>query len=337
MNIKTIPTTMNVFPFLIIGIFITALSFMASVRIIYQCNPSREIDDVPPVYNSNEFIRKEPLAVSAPPYVLDTTSDKDDDDVCNIRKFREKSGLFAIITGIEHSGTTITSSLVMNAPNLYGAFESGMLLFEPSRESINNTEPMFYKGFSASVSRHFWGLSEIHREELFVKARCPAEQYNLLRRNSPIYNVHNTSWIVDKTPAYYHKLFSIMQRTPGVPVVVTQKEDESVIRSLKKRGAKEFDIKRRLANFHREIKLCKSNFPEHIYVLNHTTFTTHPNKIMTELFAFLGLIWDPSYLTNEALNQKGKLIGRPPIPGFDQERSSCLDCNKSQPYAIPKK
>jgi len=280
-----------------------------------------------PIYNSNGFIKQEPLAVSAPSYVLDT--------VCNLRQFREKSGLFAIITGIEHSGTTITASLVMNAPNLYGAFETGLLLSDTPSGFQHLSEPFFYKGLTAPTKNHFWGLTNEQREELLL-ARCPAEQYHLLRRHSPIYHVHNTSWIVDKTPAYYHQLFSIMQRTPGVPVIVTQKEDDAVIRSLQKRGAKKVDIQRRLINFHRELTLCQSNFPERLYVLNHTTLTTSPNTVMTELFAFLGLLWDPSYLTNAALNQKGKLLGRPSIPAFDQARSACVDCKKSIPYAIPK-
>jgi len=291
-----------------------------------------------PVDNRNGFIKQEPLAVAAPSYVLDTTTsdqEEEDDEVCNLRKFREKSGLFAIITGIEHSGTTITSSLVMNVPNLYGAFETGLLLSDTPSGFQNVTPPFFYKALTAPKKHHFWGLTHEQREEL-LHAHCPAEQYQLLRRHSPIYHVHNTSWIVDKTPAYTNQLFSIMQRTPGVPVIVTQKEDAAVIRSLQKRGAGKGSIQRRLVNFHRELTLCQSNFPARLYVLNHTTFTTSPNTVMTELFAFLGLLWDPSYLTNAAFNQKGKLLGRPPIPGFDQERSACVECKKSVPYATPK-
>merc|ERR1712107_619483 len=99
------------------------------------------------------------------------------------------------------------------------------------------------------------------------------------------------SWIIDKTPAYYHNLFSIMQRTPGVPVIVTKKEDKAVRHSLRKRGASHSEIERRLLNFHRELDLCRTNFPERLFVLDHTEFTRYPNKVMTDLFVFLGLKW----------------------------------------------
>jgi len=51
------------------------------------------------------------------------------DDICKAAEinFRSASGVFAIITGLEHSGTTITSSLIMSAPNLFGVFECSLL------------------------------------------------------------------------------------------------------------------------------------------------------------------------------------------------------------------
>lgn len=42
---------------------------------------------------------------------------------------------------------------------------------------------------------------------------------------------------------------------------------------------------------------------------------------MNELFEYLGLLWDPSYLTNNAFNEKGKLFGRDPVPSFNSTRS----------------
>jgi hypothetical protein len=323
--------------------------FLFIIRTVFICialATTTQIADATPINNSSDNSTQQ-LPVSAPPYILNDDplirkSTNKEDDICHLHNFRQKSGLFAIITGIEHSGTTMTSSLVMNAPNLYGAFESGMMLFDDTTkhyvndmDRMNKTkESLFYKGLTAPVTNHFWGLSDGHRDEIFEKARCPVEQYNILRKHSPIYKSQKTeeSWIIDKTPAYYHNLFSIMQRTPGVPVIVTKKEDEAVRHSLQKRGASNSEIERRLSNFHRELDLCRTNFPERLFVLDHTEFTRYPNKVMTDLFAFLGLKWDPSYLSNEALNKKGKVIGRPKIPGFDQERSACLDCPTTNPY-----
>ena len=48
-----------------------------------------------------------------------------------------------------------------------------------------------------------------------------------------------------------------MQRTPKVPVIFTQKDDESVIRSLRKRGAGEVDTAERLRILHHQVELSK--------------------------------------------------------------------------------
>ena len=67
-------------------------------------------------------------------------------------------------------------------------------------------------------------------------------------------------------------------------------------------------------------------FPKDYFVLNYTSLIEDPNKNMDMLFSFLRLRWDPSYLTNHNFNQKGKLFGRPPSPGFNTTRAQCHDC-----------
>jgi len=53
----------------------------------------------------------------------------DTEDTCVKAKedFRDASKLFAIVTGLWHSGTTMLSELVMSAPGVYGGFECGIL------------------------------------------------------------------------------------------------------------------------------------------------------------------------------------------------------------------
>lgn len=248
-------------------------------------------------------------------------------DLCNPSEFQKKSGLFCIITGIEHSGTTMTSSLVMNAPNLYGAFELGILMAKTPRDF---REGFFFDGITKPTTSHFWGLTE-HQREQMQAASCVAEQYNIVRKYSPIYEALNTSWLVDKTPAYYRDLYAIMQRTPKIPFVVTQKNDDSIRKSLTKRNTGRRQIEKMLKNFHRQLNLAKKHFPERLFVLNYTSFEKDPNRNMNELFSFLGLRWDPSYLSNHPFNEKGKLFGTPPVPAFNSSRSDCDDC-VTDPY-----
>ena len=323
-NPKTIALVLVII--IVTAITLRGLMVMSSMLWNFQLEPSISFHEPLPLL----------LPLSPLPFIITNSSSrrsnsKEEDDF----DFRKNSGLFCIITGIEHSGTTMTSSLVMNAPHLYGAFESGLLLSETPGEFRDVKPHFFYEAISAPVKNHFWGLTNNQREEL-LEAKCHAEQYNLLRKYSPIYDVHNSSWIVDKTPGYYHNLYSIMQRTPKVPVIVTQKDDTSVIRSLQKRGASKLNIEQRLTDFHRELELSKKHFPERIFIMNHTAFTEDPDGVMAELFKFLGLQWDTSYLTNDAFNQKGILLGRPPVPGFNRTRSECKDCKATNPYGKPR-
>jgi hypothetical protein len=142
--------------------------------------------------------------------------------------------------------------------------------------------------------------------------------------------------VVDKTPAYYRDLYKIMQRTPGIPFVVTQNYDDSIRRSFAKRNVAMQDIEKRLRDFHRELELARKHFPDRLFVMkDYTAFTEKANGTMEKVYAFLGLLWDPAYLTNDKFIRKGKLIGRPASPGFNATRSDCKGC-VTNPYGKKK-
>lgn len=269
-----------------------------------------------------------PLAKGPEPFV----PEKNTTELCHPHGFRKKSGLFCVVAGIEHSGTTMVSSLLMNAPDLYGAFELGFLLAPTPKQfaKASLVPPMLFEGLVEPTTNHWWGLSIDQRDKI-LRASCVAEQYHLLRKHSPIYEALDTSWLVDKTPAYYRNLHAIMQRTPGIPFVVTQKDDDSIRRSFAKRGESKKMIDTTLRTFHRQLELAQKHLPDRLFVMNYTAFTEKPNETMEEVFAFLGLLWDPAYLTNDEFNRKGKLIGRPASPGFNATRSDCKDC-VTNPY-----
>jgi len=269
-------------------------------------------DEVPKEHVPEEEAPTAPLVMGPEPLIREST------DLCDISDFQKKSGLFCIITGMENSGTTIISSIVMNAPNLYGAFELGLLL-APTPQQFRNVQPFFSwitLPTATPTSSHGWGLTNNQTEEILA-AECAAEQYNLLGKYSPIYSgALNTSWLVDKTPGYVYDLYAIMQRTPKVPVIVTQKDDNSIRQSFEKRGS--YNNTERIKSFHRELELVKKHFSERLFVLNYTAFTEDPDRIMTMLFSFLGLRWDPMYLTLEKFNQKGKISGMRPRKAFNK-------------------
>lgn len=95
-------------------------------------------------------------------------------DICEEAKtnFREASKLSVIVTGFEHSGTTMLAQLIKSAPNLFGGFECGILVDEASRQY-----PVFYDWLTWPVQFDLWGLNSESRD-LVTNARCTAEAYH---------------------------------------------------------------------------------------------------------------------------------------------------------------
>lgn len=222
--------------------------------------------------------------------------------------FRSASGLFAIITGIEHSGTTVIAS----APNLYGALECGLLL-APKRPSRFREVSPFYDWMILNRTA-WWGLTREQRSLMTDKSKCFAEMYAKLRRYSPAYrHTPNTkSWVVDKTPAYVGRLVSVMDRTPGVPVVVTEKSERDQVRSLMKRGLAESKAKDRVADGKAGLRAALVKYPRRIHVVNTTMLYRDPSAVMERVFDFLGLRWKEEYLSMEVATAKHRM-GRPDL------------------------
>ena len=255
-----------------------------------------------------EAINKQPhrRSVSPPPYP--TTFPK---NVCSASKrdFRSASGLFAIITGLERSGTTIVSALIMSAPNLYSGFECGLLeVATPS--DFREVSPFFdWMTGPATASERLWALTNDQRENL-VSHSCHAEQYIQLRNDSRLFHQGNNenSWIVDKTPRYIYNLTDIMSRTHGVPVIVTQKTREQQIASWQKRSDMlDFDHQATENLFARVdliLSKAQARYPGRIHVVNTTELMLHPDSVMESAFSFLGLQWKPEYKTLDAFTAK---------------------------------
>ena len=173
-------------------------------------------------FNEEEFETKfgKGLKLGPDPYIPSATADVCVDKKSNNTKdddFRKQSGLFVIIAGIEHTGTTMISSLLMNAPNLYSAFECGFLLADSPQEfQPPKVHPMFVEGLTAPNAHHWWGLPTEKAALITNHSTCFEQQYSLLRKHSPLFNateINNSSWIVDKTPQYYRVLYEVMQKS----------------------------------------------------------------------------------------------------------------------------
>ena len=272
--------------------------------------------------DEREAINKQPNAgssgrsrsVAPPPYPQSFPK-----NVCSAaqKDFRSASGVFAIITGMERSGTTIVSALIMSAPNLYGGFECGLLeASEPSE--FRQVSPFFDWMTGPTAYDRLWALTEEQRETL-VSHSCHAEQYIQLRKDSPLFHNNTQSWIIDKTPRYIYNLLSIMDRTPGVPVIVTMKTREQQIASWRKRSdMPDFDVgatRKLVKRVDRILLQAQAKYPGRIHVVNTTELMIHPGAEMNAAFDFLGLRWKRGYKTLDAFTAKNgggldKNVGR---------------------------
>jgi len=237
-------------------------------------------------------------------------------DICEEAKtnFRKVSKLSVIVTGYEHSGTTMLAQLIKSDPSLFGGFECGLLL---SKEKLlNDIRKPFYDWLIWDMRNDLWGLNNESRDLVVHGARCDAEMYSRLHKYSPLFHraPNNNSMILDKTPAYMDRLVEAMDRSPGVPVVVTTRTAVKMTQSFKKRGYSDEWIEAKIQRAEKNLAAAISKYPDRIHMADTTLWTTAPNEVMEGVFNFLGLDWRPEYLTMNALNTKripGSIISKP--------------------------
>jgi len=253
-------------------------------------------------YNNPSIIILEPLTTtSLPTYYEDPAR-----DICEEAKtnFREASKLSVIVTGYDDSGTTMVSQLIKSDPSLYGGFECGLLL--DKKLLLNDTSIPFYDWLLWDMKNDMWGLNKESRDLVVKNARCDAEMYSRLHQYSPLFHhsPNKNSRIVDKTPAYFIGLVKIMDRTPGVPVIITVRSAEKMYAMYKKKGHHDGWIKSKLRQNNENLEKAMRKYPERIHLADTTRWDVEPNEVMEDVFRFLGLEWSPEYLTMNAVNAK---------------------------------
>lgn len=132
------------------------------------------------------------------------------------------NNLVCIITGPEHNGTTYLKNILDSHPNIFSGFETGLLLNHDFSKTIPFKDWIFHNGFH-------WGLSK--DINLFDKSLSIKDKYKLLLDNkgSGDCNIQNkikkSSYIVDKTPAYFRKLSQVYKilDCKDIPILITIK------------------------------------------------------------------------------------------------------------------
>ena len=194
-----------------------------------------------------------------------------------------KKSLFAIVTGLEGSGTTVLSSLIKNAPGVFGGFECGFLLApEPSAFDAACCHP--WNEWIQEGGDHMWNVSAKGLQRIRA-AHSFAHMYARLIQESPTLKAIPKVRVLDKTPRYAYNLPAVLRKVPGVPCVVSVKgnaTDPSVYEALRL-------------------------YPQRVLLVEHEALLADPSAAMREVFAFLrthqekaedraALHWQDSYL-----------------------------------------
>ena len=205
-----------------------------------------------------------------------------------------------IVTGMEHSGTTVTSMLIMSAPGTMGPVETGFLLAARPAE-FDSVRP-WSSWAKKSVQSGWLGFNDTQLKGLMAQQTHLA-MYDYALRESLL--LRNAKTYVDKTPGYCYQLKEVMRRAPGVPVVVVTKRNP--------RGQTE----ERTRAFQDSLTAAQQ---EHgtalIHVVRYEDLFQDPCKQVIAgraLFGFLGLSFDASWFD-------GKEIARKRGPNSDLDR-----------------
>ncbi len=217
-------------------------------------------------------------------------------------------GLRAIVVGLEHSGTTIVSQVMFNAPCAIGATETGFL-FAESPADIGSISPWI--DWNQRKWDYFYYRLKPEDVEAMKKAKDFPDMIDILRHRSPLFNdlvdephCHKPYQMIDKTPRYiYPEHFAkVLEKTPGVPVVALKKQYEDLKKSWARRGhvlSWEF-YNNTLVN----VEKMMEKYPNRIMIVDYDMFKREPESVMQEVFEFTGLSWDPDYLEMTGLKKK---------------------------------
>lgn len=196
--------------------------------------------------------------------------------------------LAAIVTGMERSGTTIFSRVLLSHPQLWAGFECGLLL-------SNFRESVFYQWLRHGSLQ--FGLSEEGFQRILAETDVE-KKYGLLREFGGLQQ-KGTPWefmrdgflacdyVVDKTPAYCYELEQVMDQTEA-PVFVLYRDCLTNWDSFERRGAAE-DYRARRQDFLRAVKACwaRPDLRQRMHLVYFDEYVAHQKRMNAQVMKVL--------------------------------------------------
>ena len=219
-------------------------------------------------------------------------------------------GLLAIVTGLEHSGTTLIGSVLFNAPCVIGAFETGYLAAE-TPSVIDKVEPWYHWNMArTNVTDLSYRLTDDDIEAM-KKAPDFIQMYDILRHRSYLFNNLNDEEycekpynMIDKTPLYVRPSYfeSILEKSPGVPVIVLKKKFDNLKDSWDARN--DTLTQQFYDEVFDNVWNMKVKYKGRILIIHSEDIMTHPEATMIDIFEHIGLEFKTEYLQMKGLLKK---------------------------------
>ena len=229
---------------------------------------------------------------------------------CTPSNQRATHGLRAIVTGLEHSGTTLTGSILYNIPCVIGAFETGYLIAESPKE-IETVHPWFLWNMKKSNRTNFNYRLVDEDVEAMKNVTDFMQMYDILRQRSYLFNNLNDEeycetpyQMVDKTPRYIYPAYfeQVLEKTPGVPVIVTKKNFNKLKESW---DARKGNLTQQFYDevFDNVWKM-KMKYKGRILIIHEEDVMEHPEATMQDVFNHIGIEFKTEYLQMTGLLKK---------------------------------
>ena len=204
--------------------------------------------------------------------------------------------LGVLVTGIEHSGTSLLSLLLERHPLLCGGFECGLLLAD-SPADFAKLEP-WHQWMMDPVEIGHWGIPESVMHEITESADW-AGAYRKIMEHSPRFDRPDQR-VVDKAPRYRLYLTEILDKAPTeIRCLVIEKNLANLWRSFRKRTDFE-DYADRCRVYHVAKRRAQKTHGDRIRIIRYEELCTHVAEEVGAALSFLGLEFREEFVPDAA-------------------------------------
>jgi len=189
--------------------------------------------------------------------------------------------LIAIVTGMQHSGTTYLNNVINSHPRIMSGFECGILL--KNLKNFENVKP--FSDWLKTDGTHF-GLPDNYLEE--IKNMNYVQVYEYIQLNKGSKNNSHYQHLLrkapnftDKTPQYIYQLQNIHKKTLhfNIPIIIVLKKYDEIYYSWvikRKINFSDFIINMQLCV--ESLKFLSIHKPNNIYLFEYKDLINNKKK-----------------------------------------------------------